>query len=106
MNFSIARNASFVPKAWNNEKDDNPIEIEYLVLTAQEAEEVITRKPQISDTEIFKKYVTCIRYLVVNNETIATAEEFLKVPASYPIVTETAKEIISKAFLGISEKNG
>lgn len=106
MNYSVARNAKFVPKSWDNEKDANPIEIEYLVLTAQEAEEVITRKPQASDTEIFRKYVTNIRYLSVNNETVATAEEFLQVPASYPIVTETAKEIVSKAFLGTSEKNG
>jgi N-acetyl-gamma-glutamylphosphate reductase len=105
MKITINREKTIFPKTLGNDKADQPdkFTVTFRVPNAAEMEEVLTEKTP--DTKMFGKFVTKVTGLTDDLLTEIKATDIVALPGTYPLVAETAQEILRAGMLTVDEKN-
>ncbi len=103
MVITIAREITYTPKVWKNDKATTPFTVTFKVPTAEDMERVMQEKP--SDTKLFQEFVVKTEHLEIDaTGTSHTAATLVSAPGTYALISEVAGEIMRYGVLGEAEK--
>ena len=85
---------------------DVNVDVTFNVPTAEEAQTKIRGVKELTDTGLFKAFVTKVEsFEVIGWESGVSADTVLNSPGTFNFVSKVAMEIVNAAFLMDSEKN-